>query len=178
MESKKIQNSKISTAGLLLVSAELFIALWVMMRFGLDPAKQLGSAVFAAIPLFIDWARRGEPILVHGDGEQSRDFTYIDNNVDGIVLAATADRSVAAGKTYNLACGGRTTINEILQQLTELSPRPLDIRNVDPRPADVRHSQADISKISTDLGYAPAIGVDEGIRRTWAWFAASDPATP
>ena len=149
----------------------------VVLRFFnvFGPRQRAGHAYAAAIPLFIDWARRNQPILVHGDGEQSRDFTFIDNNVDGIVLAATAERSVASGKTYNLACGGRTTINEILEQLAELSPDPLDIRNVDPRPADVRHSQADISKIAGDLGYAPTIDVVEGIRRTWDWFESSEP---
>ncbi len=155
---------------------ELYDFATVRLRFfNVFGPRQSAAHVYAAvIPRFVDAAKQGRPITVHGDGEQSRDFTYIDNNVDGIVLASEAPVGVVAGKVYNLACGNRTTLNEIVEQITDLTDGDPTIEHVDPRPADVRHSLADISRIEGDLGYRPKVDVAEGIRRTWqAYDAAS-----
>lgn len=141
----------------------------VVLRFFnvFGPRQAAGHAYAAVIPRFVDWAKRDETILVHGDGEQSRDFTYIDNNVDGIVLAATTAAEIVKGKVYNLACNQRATLNDILGEIEGLAGHALRVEHVGSRPGDVRHSLADISRIRSDLGYEPKIGVSEGIRRTW-----------
>lgn len=145
----------------------------VVLRFFnvFGPRQAAGHAYAAVIPLFVDWAKRNETILVHGDGEQSRDFTYIDNNVDGIVLAAQAPADIAKGHVYNLACNQQATLNEVIQEIGELAGHSLAVKNVESRPGDVRHSLADISRIKNDLGYVPKVDVAEGIRRTWDAYA-------
>jgi nucleoside-diphosphate-sugar epimerase len=131
---------------------------------GQDPQSQYA----AVIPNFITAALDGGRPLVHGDGEQSRDFTYVDNAVDANLLAATAPG--AAGEAFNIACGERTSLNEIVARLSTLVGREIESVNTDPRPGDVRHSLADISKAREVLGYAPAVDFEEGLRRTYAEF--------
>ncbi len=131
---------------------------------GQDPQSQYA----AVIPNFITAALDGGRPIVHGDGEQSRDFTFVDNAVDANILAAGAVG--AAGEALNIACGERTSLNDIIGRLSELSGREIESVNTDPRPGDVRHSLADISKAREVLGYAPAIDFEEGLRRTYAEF--------
>ena len=89
--------------------------------FNVFGPRQKANHVYAAvIPKFIDWAKRNETIHVHGDGTQSRDFTYIDNNIDGIVAAARCDDPRIDGGVFNLACGGNLTLLEILSEIEEL----------------------------------------------------------
>ncbi|MFL5902052.1 MAG: SDR family oxidoreductase [Solirubrobacterales bacterium] len=132
---------------------------------GQDPQSQYA----AVIPNFITAALEdgGRPI-VHGDGETSRDFTFVDNAVDANLLAATA--AGAAGEAFNIACGERTSLNDIIARLSALAGREIETVNTDPRPGDVRHSLADISKAREVLGYAPAVDFEEGLRRTYAEF--------
>ncbi len=120
------------------------------------------------IPNFITAALEGGRPVVHGDGEQSRDFTFVDNAVDANLLAASA--AGAAGEAFNIACGERTSLNEIIARLSALAGREIESVNVDSRPGDVRHSLADISKAREVLGYAPAVDFEEGLRRTYAAF--------
>ncbi len=159
-------------------ATELYGLTTVRLRFFnvFGPRQSAQHVYAAAIPRFIHAARNFEPITVHGDGEQSRDFTYIDNNLDGIALAAAAPAATVAGNVYNLACGRQTTINSVLAHIAELHEQPLVIDYQDPRPADVRHSLADISRITEALGYEPTISVADGIDRTWQ--AATEDTTP
>lgn len=131
---------------------------------GQDPQSQYA----AVIPNFITAALEDRQPIVHGDGEQSRDFTFVDNAVDANLLAASA--AGAAGEAFNVACGERISLNEIIARLSALSGKEIEPVNVDPRPGDVRHSLADISKAREVLGYEPAIDFDEGLRRTYAEF--------
>jgi UDP-glucose 4-epimerase len=131
---------------------------------GQDPRSQYA----AVIPNFITAALEGRRPIVHGDGEQSRDFTYVDNAVDANLLAASAPG--AAGEAFNVACGERTSLNEIVARISALTGAEVEAVNTDPRPGDVRHSLADISKAREILGYEPAVDFDEGLRRTFEDF--------
>jgi UDP-glucose 4-epimerase len=136
------------------------------------PRQAPDSPYAAVIPKFLRAMRAGQSPTIHGDGEQSRDFTYIDDVVRANLLAAEAPG--VSGRVYNLACGRRTSLLELVARINALLGT--DIRPVHeaPRPGDVRHSQADISAAQTDLGYSPRVGIDEGLRRCLEWYSAHD----
>ena len=129
-----------------------------------DPLSQYA----AVIPRFIIAILDGERPVIHGDGEQSRDFTYIDNAVDANLRAATAEG--VAGETFNVACGERISLNALIDELRQLSGREVDPVHTEPRPGDVLHSLADISKARDALGYRPAVDIREGLERTYAYY--------
>jgi UDP-N-acetylglucosamine 4-epimerase len=106
--------------------------------------------------------------VVFGDGEQSRDFTYVDNAVDATVLAASAES--VSGETFNVAYGQRTALNQVLDELGRLAGQRLDARHEDRRPGDVRDSLADITRARESLGYEPSVDVREGLRRTYRHY--------
>jgi UDP-glucose 4-epimerase len=133
-----------------------------------DPASQYA----AVIPRFITRALRGEPLEVHGDGTQSRDFTYVDNVVEVNRLAAAAPG--VAGEVFNVGCGDRVSLLEIVGTLERLLGRPLERRHTARRPGDVPHTQADIGKAKRFLGYAPLVEFEEGLRRTIAFFRRAE----
>jgi UDP-glucose 4-epimerase len=116
------------------------------------------------IPKFVTALLGGARPVVFGDGEQSRDFTYIDNVVDANLLAA--DANGVSGQTFNIACGERVSLNRLLEELREILGTDLSADYLEPRPGDVPHSLADISKAREMLGYEPAVGFGEGLRRT------------
>jgi nucleoside-diphosphate-sugar epimerase len=129
-----------------------------------DPLSQYA----AVIPNFITALMNGQPARVFGDGEQSRDFTYVGNVVDGNLLAMGADG--VGGKVFNVAAGQRTSLNELLHILGRLAGRHVDPVYEQPRPGDVRHSQADISAAERELGFRPRVSVEEGLKLTLDWF--------
>jgi len=113
---------------------------------------------------------RGERPTIHGDGEQGRDFTYIENAVSANLLAAEAPADKIAGRTFNVACGERHTLNEtwrILAELLEFREEPL---YGPPRTGDIQNSLADISAAREAFGYDPKVSFEEGLRRTVAWY--------
>ena len=120
------------------------------------------------IPNFIVAALEGRSPLIHGDGEQSRDFTYVNNAVNANLLAASAPG--AAGEAFNVACGERTTLNAIVARIADLCGHEVEAVHDDARPGDVRHSLADIGKAREILGYEPQVGFEEGLRRTFAAY--------
>jgi len=126
------------------------------------------SAYAAVIPKFMDWAMRGEPLVIHGDGLQSRDFTYVDNVVSANLLAATVDG--VEGEVFNIACGGSYTLVDIADALEKALGKPVERRHVDARTGDVRASLADIAPAEERLGYRVLVGFDEGLDRTWQSF--------
>jgi len=138
------------------------VALRYFNVFG--PRQDPLSHYAAVIPKFITALIDGRPPVVFGDGEQSRDFTYIDNVVEGNLLAATAGD--VSGQTFNIACGDRITLNQLLDELGEIMGLDPRANYLDPRPGDVLHSLADISKARDLLGYEPAVSFGEGLRRT------------
>jgi nucleoside-diphosphate-sugar epimerase len=113
---------------------------------------------------------RGERPTIHGDGEQGRDFTYVENAVSANLLAIAAPAEKIAGRVFNIACGQRHTLNETFRILAEL----LDFRESPiygpPRAGDISNSLADISSAREALGYEPRVGFEEGLRRTVAWY--------
>jgi UDP-N-acetylglucosamine/UDP-N-acetyl-alpha-D-glucosaminouronate 4-epimerase len=136
------------------------------------PRQNPHSQYAAVIPNFIHRMLRGEPPIVHGDGEQSRDFTYVTNAVEGSILAmqAPADR-VAAG-VFNIATGGRHSLNELLGELRGILGVEIMAEHTPTRAGDIRHSQADIERARRDLGFVPRVSFREGLERTVAYFRA------
>ena len=131
---------------------------------GQDPKSQYA----AVIPLFITAFLDGGRIQIHGDGEQSRDFTYIDNVVQANMKAAVAEG--AAGEVFNVACGEQTSLNQILDDLRKVTEVDVDLEYGPDRPGDVKHSLADISKARDILDYNPAVSAQEGLRRSVTWY--------
>ncbi len=135
------------------------------------------GAYAAVIPRWVGSLLRGEPCRINGDGETSRDFCYIDNVLQANLLAATAEGEGATDQVYNVACGERTTLNELFRLIRDglIEHRP-ELAPVQPsygefRPGDVRHSQADITKICSRLGYLPTHTVERGLQITLPWYA-------
>lgn len=133
-----------------------------------DPTSQYSGV----IARFCTAALRGEPYTVQGDGLQSRDFTYIDNVVEANLLAATAPD--VAGQVFNIACGERVTLLDIISTLNGLVGREIPIEYQPARSGDVRHSLADISKARQILGYAPKVDLNTGLAHTLAWYRDSE----
>ena len=136
------------------------------------PRQDPASEYSAVIPKFIDALLSGQAPTIYGDGEQSRDFTYVDNAVSANVLAVKAAAS-AHGKVFNVGCGRRTSLNELIALLADILKLELKPRYQPARPGDVRHSHADVSQARAALGYEPSISVEEGLQRTVAWFQES-----
>lgn len=130
-----------------------------------DPLSQYA----AVVPNFITHALAGTPPRVHGDGEQTRDFTHVDNVVEANLLAAAAGG--VGGRTYNVAVGERVSLNYLLECLEGLSGRPSAPEYGAVRAGDVRDSLADVSRARTELGYEPQVGFLEGLRRTFDFLA-------
>jgi UDP-glucose 4-epimerase len=117
------------------------------------------------IPKFITAIMAGESPVIYGDGEQSRDFTYIDNVVDANLLACESKES----GVYNIACGRRIILNDLVKMINELLSADIEPRYVDSRPGDIKHSLADISKAET-MGYHPADRFQEELEKTIEFF--------
>jgi nucleoside-diphosphate-sugar epimerase len=132
------------------------------------PRQDPGSPYSGVISLFIKWVLEGTPPTIHGDGEQTRDFTYVANVVDGVLRATEA--SGISGETINVATEGRISLNELLRTIQRIVGTNLAPTYGPPRAGDVRDSQASIQKARRLLGYAPIVPLDEGLRRTIAWF--------
>ena len=132
-----------------------------------DPASQYA----AVIPIFISHLLDGKAPTIYGDGEQSRDFTYVGNIVKANIMAAKSDK--AAGQSVNIACGGRFTLNELYRMLCELIGVSIDPVYADPRQGDVKHSHADISMAEELLGYSVETDFEEGLKRTVEWYRQS-----
>ncbi len=132
------------------------------------PRQDPASEYAAVVPRFILWALERTPLEVHGDGTQSRDFTYIDNVVDANCLAAEAPD--AAGLAFNVGCGERVSLLQIVARLEELIGHPVTRRHTPARLGDVPHTLADIERAKDLLGYTPRVSFDEGLRRTLEYF--------
>ena len=131
-----------------------------------DPASEYA----AVVPRFIAAALANESVTIHGDGLQSRDFTYVDNVVSANLLALTAHG--ASGITCNIGCGGRYTLLDLVAQIEAATGRSMRVDHGPPRPGDVRDSQAAIDVARQHLGYEVLVPFEEGIRRSVAWYAS------
>jgi UDP-glucose 4-epimerase len=133
---------------------------------GQDPSSQYA----AVVPNFITAFLEGGAPIVYGDGEQSRDFCFINNTVDANLLAAAAGPD-AAGEVFNIACGARISLNEMLAELRRYTGKEIEATYVDPRPGDIKHSQADISKAREGLDYRPRVSAEQGLLRAFDAYA-------
>jgi UDP-glucose 4-epimerase len=136
------------------------------------PGQDPYSEYSAVIPKFITKLLAKEAITVYGDGEQSRDFTYIDNVVDANLLALRAPN--APGEVCNIGCGQRVTLIELIRILEELLGVQAHVIYAAAKPGDVRHSLADITKAARVLGYVPKTEIEEGLRRTMEAYVKSN----
>ena len=132
------------------------------------PRQDPSSQYSAAIPLFITRIMNGESPIVYGDGEQSRDFTYVDNIVAANILASEAQK--VSGETVNIACGERLSINSLLGLINSALGTDVPPVYAASKPGEILHSIADISKARKILGYAPMVSHREGLERTIAWY--------
>jgi len=127
------------------------------------PRQSPDSGYAAVIPLFLQAMLEGRSPHVHGDGQQSRDFTFVEDAVQANLLAAEVPG--VSGKVYNIACGRRTSLLELIALINRLLGTDILPSYRDPRPGDVRHSQADITRAQAELGYQPRIDIEAGLRR-------------
>jgi UDP-glucose 4-epimerase len=142
------------------------VALRYFNIFG--PRQDPESQYAAVIPRFVTALLNGERPLVYGDGLQSRDFTYVENVVEANLLAAESDG--VAGRAFNVGCGGRYTLLDLLGHLKAIIGSDVEPLHEAARAGDVRDSQASIELARSAFGYAVKVGFEEGLRRTVDWF--------
>ena len=141
------------------------------------PHQDPTSMYSGVLAIFISRMLRGEPVTIHGDGEQSRDFTYIDNVVSANLLSCHAPAAEAAGRFMNVATNHRITLNQTFETLKELTGYSGTPKYGPDRSGDVKHSLADISLAEKHLGYKPLVNFEEGLKRTVHWYRSSQVAT-
>ena len=134
------------------------------------PYQDPTSMYSGVLAVFCTKMLKGEVPTIHGDGEQSRDFTYIDNTVNGNLLAAHAPAIEVAGKTFNLATGRRITLNETVSILRKIVGYKGEVKHGPERAGDIKHSLADITQAQTHMGYKPTVSFEEGLEKTVAWY--------
>lgn len=135
------------------------------------PGQDPNSEYSAVIPRFITRMLARETVTIFGDGEQSRDFTYVDNAVEANMLAVHA--SAGAGEVFNIGCGARFSLNQLVRELEKILGTRARVDCLAPRAGDVRDSQADITKARASLGYEPTVAFDHGLRLTVEAFRGS-----
>jgi len=132
-----------------------------------DPTSQYSGVLSRFMLAVIE----GKPPVIFGDGEQSRDFTYVDNVVDETLRACEANG--ASGKVFNGGTGARITLNQVVKLLEKITGEKLQVKCDPPRAGDIRDSQAEISLAKKVLGYTPLVMFEEGLARTWEWYRAA-----
>jgi nucleoside-diphosphate-sugar epimerase len=170
--------SKLSAEQYVLAYARAGLVEGVALRYFniFGPRQSPDSPYAAVIPLFFNAAITGTGATVNGDGEQTRDFTYVANVVDANLLAARAPAERASGFAVNVGAGERTSINQLLALIEEVTGRPIARQYCPPRAGDVRDSLAGLQRAADRIAYRPQVRLREGLRRTWAWFEARESA--
>jgi UDP-glucose 4-epimerase len=162
--------SKLATEGYALANARCFgfgaLAFRFFNVFG--PLQAAGHAYAAVVPAFVSAALAGEPVTVHGDGGQTRDFTYVGSVCD--VIAAAVAGGVVHDAPVNLAFGGRSSLLEVLVLLEGVLGHPIERVHTDPRAGDVRDSQADQTRLRSLFPDVEPVALEDGLRRTVDWF--------
>jgi nucleoside-diphosphate-sugar epimerase len=164
--------SKLAGEHLVRIFAQLYRMETVSLRYFniFGPRQDPKSEYAAVVPKFIMAALKKERPIVHGDGEQTRDFCYVDNAVSANLLAASTPRPLR-GEVVNVACGEKTSLNQLLKYVGELAGARLDPDHRAARPGDVRDSLADVTAARELLGYQPKVDVREGLKRTFEAFS-------
>ncbi len=165
--------SPVAPYGVEKMAGELYLGAWsalygvetVSLRYFnvFGPRQDPKSAYSGVISIFVDRALRGATPVIYGDGSQYRDFVYVDNVVDANLLAATRDG--VSGRAYNIGCGAQTSLNDLLAMIGRAVGVPVGATYAPARVGDIRASLADISRARNELGYAPSVGVEEGLAR-------------
>jgi UDP-N-acetylglucosamine/UDP-N-acetylgalactosamine 4-epimerase len=156
--------------------ARVYASLYGMELIGLryfnifGPRQNPQGPYAAVIPLFVKAILDNEPPLINGNGEHSRDFTYVANAVQANIKALFTQNSEAVNQVYNIACGAQTSLNELFETLKEIAGSDLAPKYGPERTGDVKHSLADIAKAANLLGYHPEISVREGLKQTFEWY--------
>ncbi len=132
------------------------------------PRQSLDNQYAVVIPKFITCILNDEPAPIHGDGTQTRDFTYIDNVVDGNLLAC--EKEGIGGEVFNLACGQSCSVLDLVKYINEIVGKDVKPVFTPPRPGDVKHTLADTTKLETRMGFRCKVDLMEGLRRTVEWF--------
>ncbi len=140
------------------------------------PRQDPDSPYSAVIPLFIGSALRGEAPVINGDGEQTRDFTYVDNVVDANLRACLAPAEGVVAEVFNVGCGERITVARLWEEVRAIVGVDVEARRGPPRPGDVRDSLADLTKVRERLGYRVLVPLQQGLDRTVAWLRVQDVA--
>lgn len=148
------------------------VALRYFNVFG--PRQRPDSAYAAVIPAFFAAASAGQPLPVDGDGEQTRDFTYVANVVEANLLAAFGPDERVCGTVCNIGAGTRTSLLALANLIGEVLGRAVEVNHRATRPGDVRDSLADLTRARTVLGYEPLVGLRQGLESTAAWFQARE----
>ena len=136
------------------------------------PLQAAGHAYAAVVPAFVDAAMAGRPLPVHGDGTQSRDFTFVGSVC--AVLGDAIERRVSDPEPVNLAFGSRVTLLELIAELEQIMGRPLPAEHQPTRPGDVPHSQADTARLRTLFPDVEPVPLVEGLRTTVDWFRSGE----
>lgn len=164
----KQMNEVLATAYGIAFGLEL-VGLRYMNVFG--PRQDPSSPYSGVLSIFCRAVVDDEPCTIHGDGEQSRDFVFVEDVVQANLLAANAEaQTLPASAVFNIGRGEQTTLNQIVAMLAELAGRPMNVRYGDERPGDIKHSVADIRRAEEVLGYSPQTSLIDGLRSTLAWF--------
>lgn len=137
------------------------------------PKQDPNGAYAAVIPLFIKAVKENKPAIINGDGQTSRDFTFVANAVQANIKAMLADNPVAINQVYNMACGERTTLNQLWEMICEIEQKQISPVYENERKGDVKHSLANISKIESLLLYKPHYKIKEGMKITIEAFSVS-----
>jgi nucleoside-diphosphate-sugar epimerase len=137
------------------------------------PRQDPSSPYSGVISVFATALLENRPPKIYGDGEQTRDFTYVANVVDGVLRACEA--TGASGQVINVATGGRISLNELFREMKKIVGATVHPDYVEPRQGDVRDSQADIRKAKDILGYKPTVSFEEGLKRTIEWYRTTKP---
>ena len=156
--------------------ADVFAKTYNMEILGLryfnifGPRQSPDGPYAAAIPLFMFAVLNNKSPYINGDGEQSRDFTFVENAVEANIKSLFCPIDKCNGEVFNIAVGERTTVNELFQHIKDFAGSDLPPIYRDERPGDVKHSLADISKAVDNLAYSPSVKIGEGLRITFSWF--------
>jgi UDP-glucose 4-epimerase len=131
---------------------------------------QTGGDYAGVITVFIEQALNDDPITVHGDGDQTRDFVFIEDIVQANLLAAKTEH---VGAAYNIGTGESITIRELAELIRDITNSDSEIVHTEPRDGDIEHSKADISKATEQLDFEPTVSLREGLKRTIDWYMSS-----
>ncbi|MBU6427148.1 SDR family oxidoreductase [Patescibacteria group bacterium] len=157
------------------IYAKIFHSLYGLETIGLryfnvfGPKQNPNSEYAAVVPKFISSMKRGKRPVIYGDGTQTRDFTFVDNVVAANLAALSS--SGGAGEVFNIASGGRISLNELMSKLNSLLAVNIKPEYANPRIGDIKDSYADISKAGKILGYRPEVSFDEGLKKTIEWYS-------